>query len=66
MQIINAAKSHFLYFVLFSRILFFLGLTFGCETAFKDVRKRVTPETPRLGGIDRDPISRFYSHLTLS
>ena len=43
----------FLYFVLcVLSIPLFSGLTFACETAFKDVRKRVIPEMP-IAGIDR-------------
>ena len=53
--------NHFLHFVLFSSIPLFLALTFGCETAFKDVRKRVTPEMPRLGWIDQIGFPRFSS-----
>ena len=42
----------FLYGVLFVlSIPLFSGLTFACETAFKDVRKRVIPEMP-IAGID--------------
>ena len=47
----------------FSSIPFFLGLTFGCETAFKDVRKKSDTWNAKRGWIDHHRISRIFFFL---